>query len=134
MDVIIETQKMMSVTEFNSYIVQRVKEKRNSHSLSQEQLAKALELSTSQIADLENERAYVDIDKLRRLSRYFEVNMLDWMPDCPETQKKELDIGGNTEKYKSLSDESRDCIDRMIAYLYFLEVEKPMQKQAAITE
>lgn len=128
MDVIIETQKMMSVTEFNSYIVQRVKEKRNSHSLSQEQLAKALELSTSQIADLENERAYVDIDKLRRLSRYFKVNLLDWMPDCPETQKRELDIGGNTEKYKSLSDESKDCIDRMIAYLYFLEVEKPMQK------
>ena len=83
---------------------------------------------------MENERSYVDIDKLRRLSRYFEVNMLDWMPDCPETQKKELDIGGNTEKYKSLSDESRDCIDRMITYLYFLEVEKPMQKQAAITE
>ena len=134
MDVIIETQEVMSEPEFNSYIVQRVKGKRNSRSLSQEQLAKALDLSNHQIADLENERAHVDIDKLRRLSRYFQVNILDWMPDCPETQKKELDIGGNTEKYKSLSDESKDYIDRLIAYLYFLEVEKPKKETAAITE
>ena len=107
--------------EFNSKMVQRLKEERASHNLTQDELADAANLSLQQIKDMETERVFIEIPKLRRLCHYYHLHILDIMPETLETSKDNVDLGDISEEYGSLSTESKDMINRMVHYLFAME-------------
>lgn len=106
---------------FNSGMVQRLKEERELRDLTQGELAEAVSLTVQQIKDLESERVFVEIPKLRRICHEYHLQLLDIMPETSETRKTDIDLGNITEEYKSLSVGSKDMVDRMVHYLSAME-------------
>lgn len=107
--------------DFNFEMVQRLKEERASHNLTQEELADAVNLSLQQIKDMETERVFVEIPKLRRLCHHYKLQLLDIMPDTSETRKNIIDLGDISEEYGLLSVGSKDMVNRMVHYLFAME-------------
>lgn len=107
--------------DFNSKMVQRLKEERASRNLTQEELADTVKLSLQQIKDMETERVFVEIPKLRRLCHHYRLQLLDIMPDTLETRKNKIDLGDISEEYGLLSVESKDMVNRMVHYLFAME-------------
>lgn len=107
--------------DFNFEMVQRLKEERASHNLTQEELADAVNLTLQQIKDMETERVFVEIPKLRRLCHHYKLQLLDIMPDTSETRKNIIDLGDISEEYGLLSVGSKDMVNRMVHYLFAME-------------
>lgn len=107
--------------DFNFEMVQRLKEERASHNLTQEELADAVNLSLQQIKDMETERVLVEIPKLRRLCHHYKLQLLDIMPDTSETRKNIIDLGDISEEYGLLSVGAKDMVNRMVHYLFAME-------------
>lgn len=73
------------MTALEDYIVQRVKQMRINHNISQQELADCINVSQSFIRDCENpkRRAKYNLNHLNEFAKVFKCNFADFFPERP---------------------------------------------------
>lgn len=110
-----------------------LKELRESHSLTQDQLAKHIDVSRSTIAGYESRNRQPDYDKLVTISRYFHVSVdylltgekdLEFSAVLPKPDEKILDRKV-IKAYRRLGFESKQDV---LKYIELLELKENLEK------